>query len=715
MSNLMIDFANNDIITERIIDAMEDSEYLFSKKHPVKKTGMFIKTICSIMQTMDSDKIAEKLILCTFKLRFYPYCLYAIILSPSIPITKNHVFNLIPEILKSTIFNSLELLNLLFTETLINNDDFQFLKDDYIDFIRNQQVLIYLFDNYPLFASYIHNNALGILTHCLDKGEFIIANWLIHSCKIDEEDIVILFDKLSKISFAYHIDALHWLLNSFINTFEKVYDNNQLILFAIQLKCYDIITYIINTYGIVLQNDIKLQVLYLACHGNNTENLQWFCGVFNITIEDIKTNNFAAFLIVCLTSNLQVIRWMIDKFNITPEDIRAKNNGIIYSLIKHNKLSILKYFEETCDITADDINQKLNKQFFRICREGRKDMLIWMNNIKHDYPDISNREQCMEGFKLACLYGNLEFVIALKCLLSITLHEISQRAEDLLQLIACKGNLKIILWFIDSLRMDSFRVSAHHNIVYGMGMVHGDYNNLSWILSKVCRIKNAEELPKTIKGIKPKKCTAEERIWSLAWFFKNFSHAINKTNLDEFYTFVLSLIVKRNHLSALQWLSSLTDSNLYVGDLPLPSPCLPKPEIKCLYGTRLRHISRSKLPGIFSYPCKKGYLEVLQCLFKIFGSVDKIEDLFMISLYNGHLHIVQWIHDNFTLDKEMILTTHENIIIVIISKGYLHVLQWFIATFSISVQNVVALYGEEKVYNLIRKYQHIHIYRWLYK
>ena len=128
---------------------------------------------------------------------------------------------------------------------------------------------------------------------------------------------------------------------------------------------------IVKTYGIfdkriILYNHIFSQ----ACSDGRLEICKWLVRTFNLTAEDVRSDDNSALRWACKKGHLEVFLWLVSTFNLSITDARSRNNFALRMACREGYLKVCKWLVGIFEFTAEDVKSLDNYELQYACDHG---------------------------------------------------------------------------------------------------------------------------------------------------------------------------------------------------------------------------------------------------------------------------------------------------------------------------------------------------------
>ena len=153
--------------------------------------------------------------------------------------------------------------------------------------------------------------------------------------------------------------------------------------------------------------DKNIGYFYLACVYGRLNIAKWLYIKFDITDEDAKYNDNAAFSGACTNGHLDVAKWLYSTFKMTNEEAKADDNSAFRLACINGHLEVAKWLHTTVNISAGEAKSFNNLAFRFAYAKGHLDVAKWLHATFH----ITNQEVRFDNnmvFKHACTRRHLD-------------------------------------------------------------------------------------------------------------------------------------------------------------------------------------------------------------------------------------------------------------------------------------------------------------------
>jgi serine/threonine protein kinase len=104
-----------------------------------------------------------------------------------------------------------------------------------------------------------------------------------------------------------------------------------------------------------------------------------------------------------------------------------------------------------------------------------------------------------------------------------------------------------------------------------------------------------------------------------------------------------------------------------------------------------KKISKEIINKTFRVAAKKGHIEVLEWLTKVFNITEEdYNEAFLLAAGNGHLKVLKWLKENFNITKEYVKSNYNLVFKYAAEQGHLEILKWLKEEFNITKEDATS-------------------------
>ena len=96
--------------------------------------------------------------------------------------------------------------------------------------------------------------------------------------------------------------------------------------------------------------------IHQSCENGHLEVAKWLKAGFGITAEDVKSEDFAAFIGSCSSGHLDVAMWVADTFAVTDAEARAQSSEALRNALVCDHDHVVVWLVERFGMDVDDMN-----------------------------------------------------------------------------------------------------------------------------------------------------------------------------------------------------------------------------------------------------------------------------------------------------------------------------------------------------------------------
>lgn len=315
-----------------------------------------------------------------------------------------------------------------------------------------------------------------------EKGYLRITEFLVDKFKLIKDDFKIATDLFFTPCRGGNLELIKW----FIEKFNITYDDARFE-FLFQLACesnrLEVAQYLTKRFDLSRKNrpyNIN-DIFDTVCRKLYVDLMEWMYAEFELL--ENRDSIIIAFIETCKLGDLQYAIWISDQFQLTDEEIRSDDNAAFRMACQNGDFELIEGLIDRFNFNAEDVRSDDNFAFRKACEDGNIELAEWLTDrFDLNINDAKSAGNC--ALLNACRDGNLELV---KWLFDkFELNEDDAKTGDNTPFcVACKnGYLELAQWLAEKFNLTSQDASTMDNFAYRNALNNGHFEVTNWLEEK---------------------------------------------------------------------------------------------------------------------------------------------------------------------------------------------------------------------------------------